>query len=169
MNDYSKIIVKVILTLLENISALFLLFYFIWPDFVSFRFVSQNSISRAHMQLFLFTHWFHFIELGKKIRTHGYDFEDVISAYRSSRNPMKDVMDLIGQLEALTVVKYSPRWYDILERNGRQPYDNWLFTCEDIFATHGGVVSWEKNSSLKEKDPFASFGTCSRHSKIRKY
>ena len=37
---------------------------------------------------------------------------------------MKDVMDLIGQLEALTVVKYSPRWYDILERNRRQPYDN---------------------------------------------
>ena len=45
MNDYSKILVKVIFTLLENISALFLLFYFIWPDFVSFRFVSQNSIS----------------------------------------------------------------------------------------------------------------------------
>ena len=46
MNDYSKILVKVIFTLFENISALFLLFYFIWPDFVSFRFVSQNSISR---------------------------------------------------------------------------------------------------------------------------
>ena len=28
---------------------------------------------------------------------------------------------------------------------------------------HGGVVSCEKNSSLKEKDPFASFRTCSRH------
>ena len=29
MNDYSKILVKVIFTLFENISALFLLFYFI--------------------------------------------------------------------------------------------------------------------------------------------
>ena len=51
MNDYSKILVKVIFTLLENISALFLLFYFIWPDFVSFRFVSQNSISRRRQMI----------------------------------------------------------------------------------------------------------------------
>ena len=29
MNDYSKILVRVIFTLLEKISALFLLFYFI--------------------------------------------------------------------------------------------------------------------------------------------
>ena len=40
MNDYSKILVKVIFTLLENISALFLLFYFISSDPISFRFVS---------------------------------------------------------------------------------------------------------------------------------
>ena len=29
------------------------------------------------MQLYLFTHWFHFIEIGKKIRACGHDFEDV--------------------------------------------------------------------------------------------
>ena len=46
MNDYSKILVKVIFTLLENISTLFLSFHSISPDFVSLRFVSQNSISR---------------------------------------------------------------------------------------------------------------------------
>ena len=73
----------------------------------------------AHMQLYLFTHWFHFIEIGKKIRAHGHNFEDVISAYLNWMNPMKDVTDLIGHLEALTVVKYSPRRYDILERNRR--------------------------------------------------
>ena len=61
------------------------------------------------MQLYLFTHEFHFIEIGKKIRAHWHDFEDVISAYLNWMNPMKDVTDLIGQLEALTVVKYSPR------------------------------------------------------------
>ena len=33
------------------------------------------------MQLYLFTHWFHFIEIGKKIRACGHDFEDVVSAY----------------------------------------------------------------------------------------
>ena len=58
---------------------------------------------------YLFTHWFHFIEIGKKIRSCGHDFEDVISAYLNWKNPMKDVTDLIGQLEALAVVKYSPR------------------------------------------------------------
>ena len=29
--------------------------------------------------------------------------------YDNWKNPMKDVTDLIGQLGALTVVKYSPR------------------------------------------------------------
>ena len=38
-----------------------------------------------------------------------------------------------------------------------------------IRPTHGGVVSCEKNSPLGEKDPSASFRTCSRHSKIQKY
>ena len=56
-----------------------------------------------------------FIEIGKKIRAHGHNFEDVISAYLNWINPMKDVTDLVGHLEALTVVKYSPRWYNILE------------------------------------------------------
>ena len=78
----------------------------------------------AHMQLYLFTHWSHFIEIGKKIRAHGHKFEDVISAYRNSRNPMKDVTDLMGELEALTVVKYSRRWYNILERNRRQSLEH---------------------------------------------
>ena len=32
------------------------------------------TIVGAHMQLYLFTHWFHFIEIGKKIRAHGHDF-----------------------------------------------------------------------------------------------
>ena len=40
MNDYSKILVKVIFILLENLSALFRKFFSISPDFVSFRFVS---------------------------------------------------------------------------------------------------------------------------------
>ena len=52
----------------------------------------------AHMQLYLFTHWFHFIEIGKKIRAHGHEFEDVMSACRNSRNLMKDVTDLMGEL-----------------------------------------------------------------------
>ena len=39
----------------------------------------------------------------------GIIFEDVISAYLNWKNLMKDVTDLIGQLEALTIVKYSPR------------------------------------------------------------
>lgn len=76
------------------------------------------------MQFYLFTNWFHFIETGKKIRAHGHEFEDVTSAHRNSRNPMKDVTDLIGELEALTVVKYSPRWYNILERNSRQSLEH---------------------------------------------
>ena len=39
----------------------------------------------------------------------GIIFEDVISAYLNWKNLMKDVTDLIGQLEALTIVKHSPR------------------------------------------------------------
>ena len=77
------------------------------------------------MQLYLFTYEFHFIEIGKKIRAHGHNFEDVISACLNWMNPMKDVTDLVGHLEA-------PRWYNILERNRRQTLDHWLFTCEDI-------------------------------------
>ena len=57
------------------------------------------------MQLYLFTHWFHFIEIGKKIRACGHDFEDVVSAYLNWKNPSKDVTDLIGQMEVLTVLK----------------------------------------------------------------
>ena len=76
------------------------------------------------MQLYLFTHGFHFIEIGKKICAHGHNFEDVISAYLNWMNPMKDVTDLVRHLEALTVVKYSPRWYNILERNRRQTLDH---------------------------------------------
>ena len=37
---------------------------------------------------------------------------------------MQDVTDLIGQLEALTSVKYSPRWYNIVERNRRHALDH---------------------------------------------
>ena len=58
------------------------------------------------MPLYLFTHLFNFIEIGKKIRGHRHDFEALISAYLNWLNPMKDVTDLIGQLEALAVVKY---------------------------------------------------------------
>ena len=39
----------------------------------------------------------------------GHDFEEVMHAYDNWKNPMKDVTDLIGQLEALTFVKCSPR------------------------------------------------------------
>ena len=74
------------------------------------------------MQLYLFTHVLLRKEL--KIRAYGHDFEDVISAYLNWMNPMKDVTDLIGQLKALTVVKYLPRWLHILEKNRRQAYDN---------------------------------------------
>ena len=56
----------------------------------------------------LFTNWFYFIEIGKKIRAHGHDFEGVMHAYDNWKNPMRDVTNLIGQLEALTGVKYSP-------------------------------------------------------------
>ena len=45
MNDYSKTLVKVIFTELENVFALFLQFCSISTGFVSFRFVLQNSIS----------------------------------------------------------------------------------------------------------------------------
>ena len=76
------------------------------------------------MLLYLFTHVFHFIEIGKKIRAHGHDFEEVMHAYDNWKNPMRDVTDLIGQLEALTGVKYSPRWYNILERNRRHTLDH---------------------------------------------
>ena len=78
------------------------------------------------MQLYLFTHWFHFIEIGKKIRACGHDFEDVVNAYLNWKNPRKDVTDLIGQMEVLTVLKYSPRWHNILERNRRHADDNEL-------------------------------------------
>ena len=69
------------------------------------------------MQLYLFTHEFHFIEIGKKIRAHDHNFEVVISACLNWMNPMKDVTDLVGHLEA-------PRWYNILERNRRQTLDH---------------------------------------------
>ena len=84
------------------------------------------------MPLYLFTHVFHFIEIGKKIRAHGHDFEEVMHAYDNWKNPMRDVTDLIGQLEALTGVKYSPRWYNILERNRRHTLDHYLFTCKGM-------------------------------------
>ena len=76
------------------------------------------------MPLYLFTHVFHFIKIGKKIRAYGHDFEEVMHAYDNWKNPMRDVTDLIGQLEALTGVKYSPRWYNILERNRRHTLDH---------------------------------------------
>ena len=56
------------------------------------------------MQLYLFTHWFHFIEIGKKIRVHGHEFEDFMRAYRNSRNPMKDVTDgRIGSVDSFQI------------------------------------------------------------------
>ena len=64
--------------------------------------------------------------LEKKIRACGHDFEDVVSAYLNWKNPRKDVTDLIGQMEVLTVLKYSPRWHNILERNRRHADDNEL-------------------------------------------
>ena len=70
------------------------------------------------MPLYLFTHVFNFIEIGKKIRAHEHDFEDVTSVYLNWMNPMKDVIDLIGQLEALTVIKHSPLWYNIVKETG---------------------------------------------------
>ena len=75
------------------------------------------------MPLYLFTHVFNFIEIGTKIRAHGYDFEEVMHAYDNWKNPMRDVTDLIVQLEALTGVKYSLRSYNILERNRRHTLD----------------------------------------------
>ena len=41
------------------------------------------------MPLYLFTHVFHFIEIGKKIRAHGHDFEEVMHAYDNWKNPME--------------------------------------------------------------------------------
>ena len=75
------------------------------------------------MPLYLFTHVLNFIEIGKKIRAHGHDFEEVMHAYDNWKNPMRDVTDLIVQLEALTGVKYSLRSYNILERNRRHTLD----------------------------------------------
>ena len=72
----------------------------------------------------LFAHWFHFIDIGKKIRACGHDFEEVMHAYDNWKNPRKDVTDLIDQMEALTAVKYSPWRYNILERNRRHTLDN---------------------------------------------
>ena len=73
----------------------------------------KTSVSIRHLWALtyscIFTHGFNYIEMGKKIHACGHDFEDVISAYLDWKNLMKDVTDLIGQLEALTVVKYSPR------------------------------------------------------------
>ena len=79
--------------------------------------LSMMSCPKCKHAAVLFTHVFNFIEIGEKIRAHGHDFEDVISAYLNWKTPMEDVTDLIGQLEALKVVKYSPRWYNIVERN----------------------------------------------------
>ena len=110
------------------------------------------------MQLCLFTHEFHFIERRKKIRACGHDFEEAMHAYDNWRNPRKDVTDLIGQMEALIVVKYSPRWYNIVERNRRH-----IGQLVVYVSRHGGILLCEKNSSLEKKDPFASFGACSRH------
>ena len=59
---------------------------------------------------------------------------------------MRDVY-LIGQLEALTDVKYSPRWYNFLERNRRKTLDHWLFTCEDM----AGSSHAKKIRRLKRK------------------
>ena len=51
-------------------------------------------------------------------------FEEVMHAYDNWKNPMRDVTDLIGQLEASTGVKYSPRWYDILKETGDKHWTN---------------------------------------------
>ena len=73
----------------------------------------QTSLSIRHLWALtyscIFPHGFNYSEMGKKIHACGHDFEDVISAYLNWKNLMKDVTDLIGQLEALTIVKYSPR------------------------------------------------------------
>ena len=50
-------------------------------------------------------------------------FEDVTSSL-NWMNPVRDVTDLIRQLEVLTVIKYSPRWYNILKTNRRQRCDH---------------------------------------------
>ena len=50
-------------------------------------------------------------------------FEDVTSSL-NWMNPVRDVTDLIRQLEVLTVIKYLPRWYNILKRNRRQTFDH---------------------------------------------
>ena len=100
----------------------------------------------AHTQLYLFTHWFHLI--GKKIRACGHDFEDVVSAYLNWKNPRKDVTDLIGQMEVLTVLKYSPRWHNILERNRRHADDNelWLWQGNLVWKK---LVAWKERSDCK--------------------
>ena len=75
------------------------------------------------MQLYLFAHVFNSIEIEKRSECMGTIFEDVTSSL-NWMNPVRDVTDLIRQLEVLTVIKYSPRWYNILKTNRRQRFDH---------------------------------------------
>ena len=118
--------------------------------------------------------------LGGKIRKNGHDFEDVIKAYEVWINLTKNVPQLVGEIEALTTVKYSSRWYDVLAKNRRQ--DFYVDSCTLMskkgkktrrrcirrlirvlksFIQRGRIQDSKENFQFKTQDTLACIETCS--------
>ena len=70
----------------------------------------------------IFTHWFDFGRLGKRIQEWGHEFEDVMKAYDSWKNCEESVPQLVGEIKAMTTVKHSSRWYEIQGKNRRENF-----------------------------------------------
>ena len=81
---------------------------------------SYVSPTEADKQMYIFTHWFDFLHLGKRIQEWGHEFEDVMEAYDNWKNCDKSMPQLMGEIQAMTTIKHSSRWYEIQGKNRRE-------------------------------------------------
>ena len=59
------------------------------------------SPTEADKQMYIFTHWFDFLHLGKRIQEWGHEFEDVMEAYDNWKNCDKSMPQLMGEIQAM--------------------------------------------------------------------
>ena len=89
-------------------------------DPVSEQLKHYASPKGAHKQLYLFTHWFEYVDLGKELQAKRHTLRDVMITYTNWRERyQKTVPLLVGDMEAWTHVKYSPTWYSLVAKNRR--------------------------------------------------
>ena len=61
------------------------------PETILDKLQRYASPVKTHKQMYIFTHWFDFVRLGKRIQERGHEFEDVMKACDNWKNCEKSV------------------------------------------------------------------------------